>query len=68
MMLLSYPDKSAGDSTPQSSIVFYSGQKTIQTILVLVAVLCIPWMLLGKPIYIILQRRKQAQVKSFSFH
>lgn len=59
MILLSYP------STPESSKVFYSNQQTIQTILILLAVLCIPWMLLGKPIYIIIQRRKRGQVNLF---
>ena len=64
MVLLSYPST---PDTPSSSKVFYSNQKTVQTILVLLAVLCIPWMLLGKPIYIILQRRKRAQVNSSLF-
>jgi hypothetical protein len=58
-MLLSYPST---PDIPQSSKVFYHGQKTLQTILLLIAVLCIPWMLLGKPIYIIMQNRKRAQV------
>ena len=52
MMLLSYP------SGPSSSRVFYSNQRTIQTILLLVAMICIPWMLLGKPIYMIILRRQ----------
>ena len=59
MMLLSYPDP---QTVPESSQVFYSSQKTVQTILLLIAVLCIPWMLLGKPIYIIMQRKKKAKV------
>ena len=56
MMLMSYP------STPESSLTFYSNQKTIQTLLLLVAVLCIPWMLLGKPIYLLMKKRRRAQV------
>ena len=57
MMLLSYPE------SPKSSYVFYSGQRSIQTALLLIAVICIPWMLLGKPIYIIMQNKKRAKVR-----
>ncbi len=64
MMLLSYPTTS---DTPQSSLQFYPHQRTLQTILLLVAVLCIPWMLVGKPIYIILQKNKQAKVNEILF-
>ncbi len=56
---MSYPDT---PDFPQSSKIFYSGQKSIQMSLLVIAVLCIPWMLLGKPIYIIMQRRA-SQVK-----
>ncbi len=64
MMLLSYPTSS---DTPQSSLQFYRPQRTLQTVLLLVAVLCIPWMLIGKPIYIILQKNKQAKVNEILF-
>jgi V-type H+-transporting ATPase subunit a len=63
-MLLSYPTT---PDTPQSSLQFYHPQRTLQTILLLVAVLCIPWMLVGKPIYIILQKNKQAKVNEILF-
>ena len=56
MILLSYP------SDPPSSVVFYSGQKAIQTILIILAVLCIPWMLLGKPVYRIVMNKRRANV------
>jgi hypothetical protein len=58
-MLLSYPNT---PDIPQSSKQFYGAQKKLQTLLLVVAVLCIPWMLLGKPIYIIIQNKKKARV------
>jgi V-type H+-transporting ATPase subunit a len=58
MILLSYPD------SPDSSRVFYSGQRFIQTVLLLLAVLCVPWMLLGKPIYRIVMNKRRANVSS----
>jgi len=56
MILVSYPKE------PQSSVVFYSGQKALQTALILLAVICIPWMLLGKPIYRIMMNKRRANV------
>lgn len=46
----------------------FSGQADIQKILVILAVLCIPWMLLGKPIHIMRSRKKQqvSSIKCFS--
>jgi hypothetical protein len=65
-MLLSYP---ANDSkTPQSSLTFYSHQKVIQMALLFIAVLCIPWLLLGKPIYIIIQNKKKQKNVNDIFH
>ncbi|CAF1330745.1 unnamed protein product [Rotaria magnacalcarata] len=54
MILLSYP------AEPESSRTFYSGQRGIQTALILLAVICIPWMLLGKPIYRIIMNKRRA--------
>ncbi|CAF3762165.1 unnamed protein product [Rotaria sp. Silwood1] len=54
MILLSYPNE------PESSRTFYSGQKGIQTALIILAVICIPWMLLGKPIYRIIMNKRRA--------
>jgi len=56
MILLSYP------TDPPSSAVFYTGQKAIQTILIILAVICIPWMLLGKPVYRIVMNKRRANV------
>lgn len=56
MILLTYPTE------PPSSRVFYTGQQAIQTVLIVLAVLCIPWMLLGKPIYRIVMNKRRANV------
>uniref|UniRef100_A0AAR5PSG6 V-type proton ATPase subunit a n=1 Tax=Dendroctonus ponderosae TaxID=77166 RepID=A0AAR5PSG6_DENPD len=37
----------------------YGGQQTLQRILVVLAVVCIPWMLLGVPIHEIMSRKKK---------
>ena len=64
MILITYPDE------PASSRQFYSGQKPLQTFLILIAVICIPWLLLGKPIYRIMMNKRRAHVsicQSFPF-
>ncbi|XP_073825960.1 vacuolar H[+] ATPase 100kD subunit 5 [Musca autumnalis] len=40
----------------------FDGQDMLQTVFVIIAVICIPWMLLGKPIYIMCTRKSQAAV------
>lgn len=60
MILLTYPNE------PPSSRVFYSGQRAVQTVLIICAVLCIPWLFLGKPIYTIVMNKRRANV-SFLF-
>lgn len=37
----------------------FESQSLVQMVFFVIAVCCIPWMLLGKPIYIMIQRRKQ---------
>ena len=61
MILLSYP------TDIKSSEVFYTGQRAFQTFLILVAVLCIPWMLLGKPVYRIVMNKRRANVSIFQY-
>jgi hypothetical protein len=56
MILLSYPDD------PPSSKTFYTGQRVLQTLLIILAVICIPWMLLGKPVYRIVMNKRRANV------
>lgn len=41
------------------SPTMYAGQVPLQKMLVILAVVCIPWMLLAKPIYIMRRQRKQ---------
>jgi len=44
--------------TPEPCEEFmFEGQKTLQQVMVIIAVICIPWMLLGKPLYIMFKRR-----------
>uniref|UniRef100_A0AC35TZD1 V-type proton ATPase subunit a n=1 Tax=Rhabditophanes sp. KR3021 TaxID=114890 RepID=A0AC35TZD1_9BILA len=45
---------------------WYPGQSSIEAILVLVAVVCIPIMLFGKPLYILMQQKKHRKVVSDS--
>jgi len=40
----------------------FEGQYLLQVVLVLIAVLCIPWMLLGHPIYVLIQRSMKPKV------
>ncbi|XP_034667939.1 V-type proton ATPase 116 kDa subunit a [Drosophila subobscura] len=44
--------------TPEPCEEFmFDGQKSIQMVFVVIAIICIPWMLLGKPLYIMMKRR-----------
>ncbi|XP_016980806.1 V-type proton ATPase 116 kDa subunit a1 [Drosophila rhopaloa] len=44
--------------TPEPCKEFmFEGQKSIQQVFVIIAIICIPWMLLGKPLYIMFKRR-----------
>lgn len=60
MFLYKYPDSNA-EGTPCHLKPIYYGQQLVQTILLLGAVVCIPWMLLLKP-YIIMKQRKQQSI------
>lgn len=40
----------------------FTGQKELQIALIVIAMLCIPWMLLGKPLYIMLKQRSHHAV------
>ena len=40
----------------------YSGQSTVQQILLVVAVLCVPWMLLVKPLVLYMNHRNPGAV------
>lgn len=51
-----------------STTNMYDGQTAIQHLLVYVAVLCIPWMLLAKPIYIIRYQKKMNYSVSSNYY
>ncbi|XP_035902951.1 V-type proton ATPase 116 kDa subunit a1 isoform X2 [Anopheles stephensi] len=55
MVLFKAPDESSGDCSP----FMFAGQQGLQKFLVIVALLCVPWMLLAKPI-LIMRGRKEA--------
>ena len=42
---------------------FFFVQKILQSFLVVLAVICIPWMLLMKPIYLLIEHRRSIRVK-----
>ncbi|CAF1196015.1 unnamed protein product [Adineta steineri] len=62
MILFSYK------TDPPSAAVFYTGQKQFQTFLILLAVLCVPWMLLGKPVYRIIMNKRRANYSTVTNH
>lgn len=54
-----------GESIPNQGCdtYMYEGQKTIQLVLVLGTVICIPTLLLGKPIHIMITRKKHKRLQ-----
>ncbi|XP_043266314.1 V-type proton ATPase 116 kDa subunit a1 isoform X2 [Colletes gigas] len=54
-MVLFKPATPLGDCNPW----MYGGQEVFQSLLVVIALLCIPWMLLGKPFMLMYNRKKQ---------
>lgn len=61
MVLFKIPDMPTPESKNQCSPWMFAGQSGIQVILVLLALACVPWMLLAKPIQI-MRARKAASV------
>lgn len=59
MFLYKYPDE---ENTARYLKEWYPGQKWLQTALLLLALLCVPWMLVLKPIYL---NRKHNQEQQF---
>lgn len=47
---------------PNCGELMFDGQKNIQTVFILLALICIPWMLLGKPLYIMCTKNSAHQV------
>lgn len=56
MVLFKAPIESDGDCSPY----MFAGQAGIQKLLVILALLCVPWMLFAKPIIIMQERKKRA--------
>ena len=52
--------KTSGDEKPCSAL--YPGQDIVQKILIIVAVLCIPVMLLTKPLILYFRHKRKSQV------
>lgn len=65
MFMQKYDDPN-DPATPENLKPMYSGQKTLQTILVLMAIICIPWMLAIKPW--ILKKENDRKVSSGHQH
>jgi V-type H+-transporting ATPase subunit a len=43
----------ANEAQPKCEPYFYAGERGFQTLLVLLTVICVPWMLLAKPLVIL---------------
>lgn len=54
-----------GESVPNEGCdpYMYQGQQTVQLVLVLGTVICIPTLLLGKPLHIMLTRKKHKRLE-----
>lgn len=54
-----------GENDPNEGcdVYMYEGQKLVQQVLVVGAVICIPIMLLGKPLYVMMTKDKNAKHK-----
>jgi hypothetical protein len=50
------------DGTINNCLVLYPGQHYIQMVFVIAAVLCMPVMLFGKPIYLYMEHKKKSNV------
>ncbi|CAD7084291.1 unnamed protein product [Hermetia illucens] len=51
--------KAPNEPTKNCEAYMYAGEGFFEKLLVIIAVLCIPWMLLGKPIHIMRERKHQ---------
>lgn len=44
----------------------FANQDTIQTAFIVIALICIPWMLLGKPLYIMCSKKSSHEVRALA--
>lgn len=56
------------ETDPNCGELMFDGQKMIQTVFIVVALVCIPWMLLGKPLYIMCTKKSSHQVSQLPFN
>lgn len=69
MVLFKGDDPVTGDPATACSPYMFNGQFYIQRILVTVGLLCVPWMLLAKPLHIMRSRKEAAvNIITFLFH
>lgn len=52
MVRFSYPTEG-----PAPTLTFYTGQQTVQVILMMIAIISVPWMLLAKPLILLMRHR-----------
>lgn len=50
------------DPPPNCNEFMFEGQQTVQMVFICVALICIPWMLLGKPLFLMCTKKDHHQV------